>query len=431
MSARGNAVAAPLIQFTDTRLSNGMRVIVAPDHAVPLVAMNIWYAVGSKHEKPGKTGFAHLFEHFMFEGSRNVPRGQHPTLIMGIGGYTNASTSFDRTSYVDIMPSDRFDLALWLEADRMGGLLDVLNQESLDTQRNVVKNEKRQTFDSQPYGTSFENMLAAVFPEGHPYSHTPIGSMADLDAASLRDIQDFFRSYYAPNNAVISIVGDVDGDEAVEAVERYFGGIPANPSIPARHPIPPLPPHALGTHREVGDHVPLARVYTGFRCPPYGTSEYDAVELAMGVLGTGRGGRLSRRLVRDLQVAEDVEVEGLELAEGNAVASITVTVRPDHHWKDAEAALNDELARLRSEPLPPEELERARALLISADMASLARADDVADRLSRYATLFDQPGRINDVAARYNRVDEATIQAVASDVFAPDNGATLVYVPTG
>src|SRR5262245_33391769 len=222
----------PMVQFTQRTLDNGLRVIVAPDRLVPVVAINLWYDVGSRHETPGKTGFAHLFEHFMFQGSRNVSKAEHMSLIQGAGGVNNATTFFDRTNYFETLPSNQLELGLWLEADRMATLLDALSQENLDNQREVVKNEKRQSYDNRPYGSFYEKLQGHLFPPEHPYHHSTIGSMDDLDAASLEDVSEFFRTYYAPNNAVLSVVGDVDPTAVRAWANRYFGGIPPNPSIP-------------------------------------------------------------------------------------------------------------------------------------------------------------------------------------------------------
>ena len=201
---------APRVRFSQHTLENGLRVIVAPDRVAPVAAINLWYDVGSKHEQPGRTGFAHLFEHFMFQGSRHVAKAEHLGIVQGAGGVCNATTYFDRTNYFETLPSHEVELGLWLEADRMATLLDALSEENLDNQRDVVKNEKRQSYDNRPYGSFYEKLMAAVFPEGHPYHHTPIGSMADLDAASLEDVTAFFRTYYVPNNAVLTVAGDVE-----------------------------------------------------------------------------------------------------------------------------------------------------------------------------------------------------------------------------
>src|SRR3989442_9350984 len=270
----------PEVGFIDERLGIGLRVVMAPDPLAPVAAVNVWYNVGSRHERPGQAGLAHLVEHMMFQGSRNVGKAEHFRLISSAGGTLNGTTWVDRTNYYETVPSHHLELALWLEADRMGTLLDALGQETLDNQREVVKNEKRQSYDNRPYGSSSERLQAAVFPEGHPYHHSTIGSMADLDAASLEDVRAFFRTYYAPNNAVLSIVGDVDPDQARAWAEQYFGPIPPNPDLP------PTPDGTVArrigaeVREDVPDRVPMSRLYFGYRAPPLGTPEFDALSMA-------------------------------------------------------------------------------------------------------------------------------------------------------
>jgi predicted Zn-dependent peptidase len=419
----------PTINFSQRRLANGLRVIVAPDHLAPVVAINIWYVVGSRHEQPGRTGFAHLFEHFMFQGSRHVTKAEHFSIIQAAGGVNNATTYFDRTNYFETLPSHQLDLALWLEADRMATLLDALDQENLDNQREVVKNEKRQTYDNRPYGTFYEKLMAAVFPEDHPYHHTPIGSMDDLNAARVDDVIAFFRTWYAPNNAVLSIVGDVDEEEAHAAAARYFGPIPANPAIhqPAPDPIAPLIGHEL--REVVPDAVPLTRVHLGFRCPPFGTREFDALEVASQILAGGRGSRLYRRLVREAKIAQDVTAFGLPLVDGASFFGGWVTVRPESDDEACEEAFLAELQKLADEPVTDDELARARALIEANELGALGRVEEVADRLSMYAALFDRPELVNEQLGRYLAVSAADIQAVARDVFRADNRVVLTYVP--
>src|SRR5258708_21123025 len=274
----------PTVSFTDERLPNGLRLIVAEDPLAPVVAVNIWYNVGSKNEVPGKTGFAHLFEHVMFQGSRNVAKAEHIALVQAAGGTMNGTTWLDRTNYYETMPSHQLELALWLEADRMGTLLDALSQENLDNQREVVKNEKRWSYDNRPYGDWNEKLNELLFPPDHPYHHTTLGSMQDLDAASLDDVKAFFRTYYAPNNAVLSLAGDVDPAEARGRVERYFGNIPPNPAIP---PLGDLSLElTLGGERRqtIEAAVPLPRVDVAFRAPVFGDHRLDALEVASQIL---------------------------------------------------------------------------------------------------------------------------------------------------
>ncbi len=420
----------PSIAFSERRLDNGLRVIVAPDQLAPVVAINIWYEVGSRHEEPGRTGFAHLFEHFMFQGSRHVTKAEHFSIVQSAGGVNNATTYFDRTNYFETLPSHQLEVALWLEADRMATLLDALDQENLDNQREVVKNEKRQSYDNRPYGTFYEKIMAGVFPPEHPYHHIPIGSMADLDAATLEDVTSFFRHWYAPNNAVLAIAGDVDEEAAHAAAARYFGVIPPNPYI-RQPPLPEVEPRIGREVREVvPDEVPLARIHFGFRCPPYGTREYDALEVAAQVLAGGKGSRLHRRLVRERRLAQDVTAFGLPLIGGATFFGGWVTVRPAVDVEAAERAYLEQLERLAGEEPPTDdELARAGALIEANELGALGRVEEVADRLAMFATLFGRPEMINEQLPRYLSVTADDIRDVARGVFRPDNRVVLTYVP--
>jgi predicted Zn-dependent peptidase len=417
------------VSFTDERLANGLRLIVAEDHLAPVVAVNVWYNVGSKHEQPGKTGFAHLFEHVMFQGSKHVAKAEHIALVQAAGGTMNGTTWLDRTNYFETLPSNQLDLALWLEADRMATLLEALSQENLDNQREVVKNEKRWSYDNRPYGTWQEKLQAHLFPPEHPYHHSTIGSMEDLDAASLEDVSAFFRTYYAPNNAVVSVVGDVETAEVRRSVERYFGAIPANPSIPPLGDLS-LPP-TLGTEiREVvHDRVPLPRIYLGFRAPVYGDRRLDALEVAGQILAGGKGSRLHRRLVRDERIAQDVALFTLGFIGGASILAGWATVRPGVTVERVEAALHEEIERLAVEPVSADELARAFALIESDELGALQRVEERADRLSMYATLFDDPSLINEMLARYLAVTPEKILEVAAATFRPDNRLVLTYLP--
>ncbi len=419
----------PTVSFTDERLANGLRLIIAVDRLAPVVAVNLWYNVGSKHEVPGKTGFAHLFEHVMFQGSRNVGKAEHMSLVQGAGGTMNGSTWLDRTNYYETPPSHQAELALWLEADRMGTLLDALNQENLDNQREVVKNEKRWSYDNRPYGSFYEKLQGHLYPPEHPYHHVTIGSMADLDAASIEDVSAFFRTYYAPNNAVLSVVGDVEPDDIRRWTERYFGGIPANPDIPQLGDLS-LPP-ILGTEvREtVHDRVPLPRVYVGFRAPAFGDERLDALDIAAQVLAGGKGSRLHRRLVRDERIAQDIALVPLGFVGGASICLGWATVRPGIPVERVEAALHEELERLASEPISDDELARARALIETEELGGLSRVEERADRLSMYATLFDDPDLINRMLPRYLAITADQIQEVAAATFRADNRVVLTYLP--
>ena len=419
----------PTVAFSDDRLSNGLRLIVAEDHLAPVVAINIWYDVGSKHGQPGKTGFAHLFEHVMFQGSRHVAKAEHIALIQAAGGTMNGTTWLDRTNYFETLPSHQLDLGLWLEADRMATLLDALSQENLDNQREVVKNEKRWSYDNRPYGSWQEKLQAHLYPSDHPYHHSTIGSMEDLDAASLDDVKAFFQTYYAPNNAVLSVVGDVDTDAVRASVERYFGAIPPNPSIP---PLRDMSlPSTLGREiREVvEDRVPLPRIYVGFRAPVFGDHRLDALEVAGQILAGGKGSRLHRRLVRDERIAQDVALFALGFVGGASVAAGWATVRPGIAVDRVEAAFHEELQRLAVEPVSDDELARARALIEADELGALQRVEERADRLSMYTTLFERPALINEMLGRYLTVTPEAILEVVGATFRQDNRLVLTYVP--
>ena len=422
-------MTVPSVTFTDERLANGLRLIVSEDHLAPVVAVNIWYNVGSKHEVPGKTGFAHLFEHVMFQGSGHVAKTEHMARVQAAGGTMNGTTFLDRTNYFETVPSHQLELALWLEADRMGTLLSALNQENLDNQRSVVKNEKRSSYDNRPYGSWFHKLQEHLFPPSHPYHHPTIGSMEDLDAASLGDVATFFRTYYAPNNAVLSIVGDVDRDQARTWVERYFGEIPASEAIPALADL--ALPSILGaeTREVIEDRVPLPRHFFGFRAPVAGDARFDALEVAAQILAGGKGSRLYRRLIRRDRIAQDVSFFTLGLVGGASILAGQATVRPGVDPAIVEAAFEEELERLGREPVSDDELARARALIETYELEALQRVDERADRLSSYATLLDDPDMINRQLGRYLAVGAAEIQDAAARVLRPDNRVVLTYMP--
>ncbi|MFA5890048.1 MAG: pitrilysin family protein [Actinomycetota bacterium] len=423
----------PTIAFTDEHLDNGLRLILAEDHLAPVVAVNLWYDVGSKHEEPDKTGLAHLFEHMMFQGSRNVAKGEHFKFIEAAGGALNASTWLHRTNYFESGPSACLELFLWLEADRMGGLLDALGQETLDNQRDVVKNEKRQRYDDAPYGNWWPALIERLFPHGHPYHHPTIGSMQDLDAATVDDCHAFFEHHYAPNNAVLTLAGDFDPEQARAWVREYFGGIPANMSLrPA--PAVPNPAPLQGPVRDVlPDRVPLTRMFAGYRSPPAGTREADAIEVAAAILSLGggassKGTRLYRELVREKRLAQDVEFWTMEF-ETVSVAGGSATLRPGVAVEDLEAEFFGIVEGL-AESITEDEIDRARAGLEHTIIRSrLLRASSRADWLSECATMFGDPGRVNDRIPDLLSVGTAEVAEAARNVFRPENRVEIVFVP--
>jgi predicted Zn-dependent peptidase len=422
----------PHYPFALHTLDNGLRVVVSEDHLAPVVAVNVWYDVGSRHETKGHTGFAHLFEHLMFQGSQNVGRSDHFGLVSEAGGTLNGTTWCDRTNYYETVPANHLETALWLEADRMGGLLDALDQDNLDNQREVVKNEKRQTRDNQPYGRWLELLHELAFPEGHPYHHATIGSMADLDAASLDDARDFYSTWYAPDNAVLSVVGDVDPAQTLTAVQRYFGGIPAKGKFPAPPP-PDVAPHiGQEVRRHVPDRVPLPRTFIGYRCPPFGTEAFDAVEVLSTVLGGGRGSRIYKSLVLDrplLQPPDGNVLAPWPFIGGAALLVADLPAREGVDIAELETAYHEVAATL-ADGVTDAELERARALITSDWLHHLATVDGRADTFSQFTTLFDDPGLVNDMLPRVLSVTDDDVRRAAADVLREDNRVVLVFEPS-
>ena len=417
------------IPLEQHRLDNGLRVILSPDSRTPIVAVNLWYDVGSRHEEPGRTGFAHLFEHMMFQGSANVAKGEHFALIQAAGGTLNASTWVDRTNYFETLPSHELDLALWLESDRMASLLPAMTQEKLDNQRDVVKNERRLSVDNQPYGTAEERMQELLWPVGHPYHHSTIGSMEDLTAASLDDVGRFFATWYAPNNAVLTVAGDFDHDAALASVERFFGPVPPNPDLSPR-PAVDVPTHLGAEVREVvPDQVELPRVHVAYRVPPFGTTDYEAFDVVSDLLGTGRAARLYRSLVREQQLAADVAAFVFPWASGSTVLALWATARPEVDVDRLEEQLLAEVHRLADEGPSADELERVRTLHAAAVEAGLEQIGERADRISQYACLFDDPDMINTEIARYDAIGADDVRRVMAERTAADNRLVLTYVP--
>ncbi|OIV36209.1 peptidase M16 [Mangrovactinospora gilvigrisea] len=420
---------------TEHRLGNGLRLVLSEDHLTPVASVCLWYDVGSRHERPGRTGLAHLFEHLMFQGSASIPGNGHFELVQGAGGSLNGTTSFERTNYFETMPAHQLELALWLEADRMGSLLAALDQQSLDNQRDVVKNERRQRYDNQPYGTAFEKLVAMAFPEGHPYHHMPIGSMDDLDAASLADVQAFFRTYYAPNNAVLTVVGDIDPAQTVAWVEKYFGTIPGtseNATKPAPADGTGLPPVMGGQlRRVVHEDVPSRALMAAYRLPVDGTREADAADIALTVLGAGESSRLHNRLVRRDRLAVVAGFGMMRLAGAPSVGWMDAKTSGDARIEDIEAAVDEELARLAADGPTAEEMERAQAQIEREWFDRLDTAHGKADELARYATLFGDPQLATTAVDRLLDITAEEVRAITAERLRPDNRAVLVYEPTG
>ncbi|MBQ1161098.1 insulinase family protein [Streptomyces sp. A73] len=405
---------------TEHRLANGLRVVLSEDHLTPVAAVCLWYDVGSRHEAKGRTGLAHLFEHLMFQGSAQVKGNGHFELVQGAGGSLNGTTSFERTNYFETMPAHELELALWLEADRMGSLLAALDEESMENQRDVVKNERRQRYDNVPYGTAFERMTAMAFPEGHPYHHTPIGSMADLDAASLEDAREFFRTYYAPNNAVLSVVGDIDPEQTLAWIEKYFGSIPGHDG--KRPPRDGSLPDLIGEEKRevVEEDVPSRALMNGYRLPHDGTRGADAADLALTALGGGESSRL-------YAVAAGFGM--LRLAGAPSLGWLDIKASSGAELADIQAAVDEELRRFAEEGPSEEEMERAQAQLEREWLDRLATVGGRADELCRYAVLFGDPQLALTAVSRVLEVTREEVREVAAQRLRSDNRAVLVYEP--
>jgi predicted Zn-dependent peptidase len=410
------------------RLDNGLRVTLAPDHTVPAVSVNLWYRVGSAHERPGRTGFAHLFEHMLFQGSENVGANEHFELIQRAGGTLNGSTWLDRTNYYETVPAHYFELALWLEADRMGRLLPAMTQEKLDTQRDVVKNERRWSMDNQPYGTWWERLPALAYPPDHPFHHSLIGSFEDLDAATLDDVRAFFARHYTPDNAVMSIVGDIEPTNARALVERHFGTIPAG-SGPA--PLPPmaLPAAMEGAREVVVDNVAAARLFAAFRVPPFGSEEGVTASVCAALLGSRRGSLLHQKLVREMKLATEVNAFTFDLPVAADLLIIDVTAHPGMPSEMLEAALSGELMRLLERGVDDSAVERAVAVAENEFLVALESSEGRADALSKFASYLGDARLALEYTTRLRGVTRDRIEAFARRYLKRQDQVALLYIP--
>lgn len=417
----------PVERFT---LDNGLRVVFSEDHTNPVVAVNLWYNVGSRNERPGRTGFAHLFEHMMFQGSANVPDTAHIAHIERVGGSMNGSTWLDRTNYFQTVPAHWLELVLWLESDRMGFLLPAMTQEKLDNQRDVVKNERRWRVDNQPYGDWDERLQALVYPPDHPYHHSVIGSMEDLDAATLDDVTEFFRTYYTPNNAVLTLCGDFDPSAARQLVERYFGPIPRGPEPPPLPGRTEVPPRLGGEVRQtVQGAVALPRVYLAYRIPPYGDERFYSADVTAHLLAAGKSSRLYRSLVRERRLAQDVVAFAFPIVTGAAMLVAWATARPGVALEELEATLLAEIDALARGEASEAEIRKAVTGIEARQIIALQRVGERADQLSMFTTFFDAPERINTELDSYRAVSTDDVRRFALDFLQADNRVVLSYLP--
>jgi zinc protease len=422
------APAEPSLPFESFRLPNGLHVILHVDRGAPLVGVDVHYGVGSKDERKGRTGFAHLFEHLMFQGSAHLPKGEGDRLIEAAGGTANGSTSDDETVYWQQVPSSALEQALFIEADRMGFMLPVIDQQKLDNQRDVVKNERRETMEMQPYGMAWPALRAALWDDEFPYHWLPIGSHEDLSAATLEDVQAWFRRWYGPGNASLAIAGDIDPVATRRLVERWFGAIPAAPPVERRRPVPR--PLAGPRQVTIEDDVQLPRVYLAWQSPAEYAEGDAELDILADVLSTGKSARLTRRLVMEERIAQSVMAgqQGQKLA-GSFV--VIATPKPGQGVEKLVAAIDEELSRLKNQGPTPEEVERAQNRLEAGVVFSLEPVGGFGGRaatLNRYYMDTGDPGYLPRDLARYRAVTPEGVRRAAASFLGPDR-VTVTVVP--
>jgi len=420
----------PELHYSKYQLKNGLDVILLEDHRLPLVAVNIWYHVGPANERPGLTGFAHLFEHMMFEGSRHVGEKAHFHYLEAAGASEiNGTTDFDRTNYFETLPSNQLELALWLESDRMGFLLETLDDQKLENQRDVVRNERRQNIENAPYGLVQEELFHQLFPKDHPYHASVMGSHADIEAARLEDVREFFRLHYAPNNASLAVVGDINPDKTRELVEKYFGPIPAGKT--AARPAITTPPILSEKRVIVGDQVELPRVYLAWITDTVFSQGDAECDLIARILGGGKSSRLFKSMVYEKRIAQDIAVQQYSLALGS-VFVIEATAKPGVRPEQLEDTIREELDRFQENGPSPAELERARNIIeasIIRGLENLGGFGGVADRLNQYNHFMKDPGYLSRDLQRYQNATVESLRAVARSRLKREAGVVVYGVP--
>ena len=422
------------VPYTTFTLANGLTVILHEDHSVPVVTVNVWYHVGSAHEKPGRTGFAHLFEHLMFEGSAHVKEGDFDNLLEAAGGGNNASTRNDYTNYYIDVPSNALDLALFLESDRMGYLLDIVSESLVNGQRDVVKNERRQSYENAPYGKAFLRISELMYPKNHPYHWPVIGYMEDLSAASADDVREFFRTYYAPQNASLVVAGDIDPVEARQKIEHWFADVkPGKTAGPIE--VPPVSLPGVVTE-ELTDAVQLPRLFILWHTPPTYAPGDAELDIVSNVLSGGKNSRLYKRLVYDMQVAQSVSASQNSGPLGSMFL-VDVVARPSAESPRAtlaklKAIVDEEIGRLRSAPPDVRELERAQNQIEASFYGRMERLGGFggkADQLNGYYTATGNPDFFNEDLNRYLALEPGDIQAAARRWLAPDRRVEITVLP--
>jgi zinc protease len=415
-------VTPPKLEVTEHRLANGLRLLMHEDHSVPIVTVQLWYHVGSKNEKPGRSGFAHLFEHLMFKGSRNVGMEEHKDFIQSIGGSYNATTDVDRTLYFETIPSNYLERILWMEADRMESLN--VSEENFLSERQVVKEERRMRIDDPPFGRMFENVFAETY-KTHPYRILAIGSMKDLDAATIEDVRDFYKTYYVPNNATVVLAGDFDPKQAVQWVEKYFGDIPAGKPI-ARE----LPKEAPQTQERravyYDSKAPLPAVVLAYHVPAAGDPDLYPLQVASTILSAGQSSRLYRSLVYEKQVALQASGQAYVLEDPGAFFFFSI-LQGGRKPGEGEQALLEQVERLKNEPVSAEELEKARNQFIADLVFGRQTVMSKATAIGYAAVIQGDITLLNRELAEFQKVTAADIQRVAKKYLSPEN-RTVVYM---
>ena len=415
----------PKIDYQEFKLKNGLRVIMHVDKSTPIVAVNLWYHVGSKNEIPGRTGFAHLFEHMMFQGSKHYDKDYFGPL-QEVGASINGSTNADRTNYYEVVPSNFLELALWLESDRMGFLLEAMTMDKLNNQRDVVKNEKRQNYDNRPYGLVGEKISQLMYPKDHPYNWLTIGSLEDLSAASMEDVQSFFRQYYVPNNASLVIAGDFDPNEAKKLVTKYFEPIPAGAAI--TRPNPAQPKLEKEIRAEMEDSVQLPRVYISWHSTPAYSQDEAALDILSNVLSSGRGSRLQSKLIYDKQTAQNAFASNQTRALSGMFQIAATSSKKDGSLSELENDLLAEVERIKKEPPTAEEMARALNGIESSTIFGLQTVLGKANQMNGYATFLNKPNFFQADLDRYRKVTPADVQKAAQK-YLTDNRLIFTVLP--
>ena len=412
------------VNYKETTLKNGLRVITVEDHSAPVVSTAVTYNVGSRDEHKGHTGYAHLFEHMMFKGSENVGAGEHPVLIRNNGGNDNASTSEDRTNYFEALPANQLDLALFLESDRMRSL--AVTKDNLDNERHNVQEERRQRVDNQPYGKSGELQQELLY-DNFAYKHSVIGSMEDLNAASVEDIKDFFRIYYAPNNAVLVLVGDFKTSDALAKVRKYFENIPRQPNPP---PVDQTEPEPKAEKRAtLSDQLARAtQVAIAYKTVPGNTPDFYALQVLSAALQAGQSSRLYQKLVRDREMVTSVGGFNAE-SRGPGALYTMATLRPTTKTDAVEAAIYEEIERLKTAPIADWELQKAKSATRRAFLQSAQRSLSSAITIGEYAIYYNEPGLINTRLDKVSAVTKADVQRVANKYLTKENRVVVITTP--